>query len=424
MPYPSGLSGILAHEVTGLYERGKLTSAEDVLVMVRAKIEKSQDHRILRLEDILQSEDKPDNLTAQIKEKDAEPGWVRSMFGFPLFLQHTLRIWLLDNEHPDDLPRLLDRELLELFEDHFFNGEGDRRANVKSFIKLLWKLRVLFDQHFIKWVDQDEEEMHLISQISISTSGDKRYMHRSRDTDSHRAFALLQSMLYHSQEITTQYWVTPLLAFIHRNPGKPVEQYFAYLRHLDNHLLGSANDESLVKRTWSFMKDPWQCRELIHKEALQKDDGVHFAHYWFYKLDFVLWFQNRNTRQEWKNFRLTAKSSVEHISPQNPTARDNDLVDKALHHFGNLALVSRSLNSEYGNLPFNEKQRRFLNKIREKGRVDSLKMHLIYENEQWGDDEAFAHQAAMIECLDSYCCETPEESTADAWTTTTTTTPL
>jgi len=45
-------------------------------------------------------------------------------------------------------------------------------------------------------------------------------------------------MLYHSQEITTQYWVTPLLLFMHQNPGEKAEQYFAYLRHLDNHLLG------------------------------------------------------------------------------------------------------------------------------------------------------------------------------------------
>ena len=160
-------------------------------------------------------------------------------------------------------------------------------------------------------------------------------------------------------------------------------------------------------RTLAFMKDPWQRRVLIHRSELAACNGVRFAHYWFYKLEFVLWFQKKRTSEGWRTFRLTAKSSVEHISPQKPTDRDDNRVNQALDHFGNLALVSRSLNSEYGNLPYNEKRQRFLNK--NKGRLDSLKMDLIYENEQWDDARAFAHQKEMIECLDSYCRDTPSE---------------
>ena len=110
--------------------------------------------------------------------------------------------------------------------------------------------------------------------------------------------------------------------------------------------------------------------------------------------------------EKWKKFRLTAKSSVEHISPQKPKEQDDNRVNQALDHFGNLALVSRSLNSEYSNLPFNEKRQRFLNN--NKSRLDSLKMDLIYENEQWNDTKAFSHQKEMIECLDSYCKNTPQ----------------
>ena len=91
---------------------------------------------------------------------------------------------------------------------------------------------------------------------------------------------------------------------------------------------------------------------------------------------------------------------MEHISPQTPTQRDDNRVKNALNHFGNLALVSRSLNSEYGNLPFNEKRQRFLNN--NKSRLDSLKMDLIYENEQWSDEKASAHQEEMISCLNNY----------------------
>jgi hypothetical protein len=215
----------------------------------------------------------------------------------------------------------------------------------------------------------------------------------------------LQSMLYHSQEITTQYWVTPLLLFMHDHPEAGTEKYFNYLRHLDNHLLGAASDEPLAARTLSFMKDPWRRGELIHQNELKQPSGVKFAHYWFYKVEFVLWFKQVRVSDAWAQFRLTAKSSVEHISPQNPTERDDNRVDQALDYFGNLALVSRGLNSEYSNLPYNEKRQRFINN--NKGRLDSLKMDLIYEKEKWDDSFAFAHQQSMIECLEEYCRETP-----------------
>lgn len=402
----SGLSVLSASEVTLFYERGDLLDTPTVRTKLQERMQGQSDHHVLGLEEILKSAEESPAPEAAVMDDDTDPTWVRSIFGFPLFLQHTLRIWLLENGRAD-LPRLLDRELLALFEAHYFQDSTKRAENVRSFIELLWRLRVIFDEHIVKWADQGEEEIHLISNISVSTSSGKRYMSRSRQTDSHRAFSLLQSMLYHSQEITTQYWVTPLLLFMHRNPGEKAERYFVYLRHLENHLLGSAAEDSLVVRTLAFMKDPWQRRSLIHQMELGNASGVKFAHYWFYKLEFVLWFQAKRDAEKWKKFRITAKSSVEHISPQTPTERDDNRVNQALDYFGNLALVSRSLNSEYGNLPFNEKRQRFLNN--NKSRLDSLKMDLIYENEQWNDTKAIAHQQEMVDCVDRYCVETPKE---------------
>lgn len=392
-----------ASEVADCYEKGQLTDASAVRAILAKRINEQNHHHALTLAEILQV---PNDTQAEGDETETEatePTWVRGMFGFPLFLQHVLRIWLFERVQ-SDLPRLLDRELLTLFEEHFFTPAKDRPASVRSFIDLLWRLRVIFDESLIKWVDQGEEEIHLISAISVSTSSGKRYMSRSRESDSHQGFSLLQSMLYHSQEITTQYWVTPLLYFMHQNPGLDAERYFAYLRHLDNHMLGSDGHEILVKRSLSFMEEPWQRRNGIHADVLTKVDGVKFAHYWFYKLEFVLWFQNKRQTERWRKFRLTAKSSVEHISPQTQTERDDNRVGKALHCFGNLALVSRSLNSEYGNRPFNEKRQQFINN--NKSRLDSLKMDLIYENDRWNDDIAFSHQQEMISCLSDYWAST------------------
>lgn len=404
----SGVSGVPAYKVCEeLHIPEKLHDAGVLRQLLANEQSRVGEQQSRSLSDIL--DDIPDS-PAQTKKKIDDEGKsearVRSIISFPLLLLHTLRIWLFEKD-ADDLPRVLDSELLALFDAHFFQQSAVDMADahkVRSFIDLLWRLRVLFDTHVIKWVDQGDEEVHQISPISISSSEGHRYINRSRDTDALRGFALLQSMLYHSQEITTHYWLTPLLLQLHRHADKSADQHFRYLQHLDNHLLCSAVEDSLAVRTWSFMKEPWQKRELIHQQALNEPSGVNFAHYWFYKLEFVLWFQNeekRITDAMWRNFRLTAKNSVEHISPQTPRQDDDNPVGKEmLHCFGNLALVSRSINSEYGNLPFNEKQKRFVNK--NKKRLDSLKMALIYEHTSWRDVEAKQHQTEMIDCLSKY----------------------
>lgn len=402
----SGVSGVPAYMVCEkLHLAKRLHVADEVRKILALEQDLSGEQQSRSLTDILKNipaSDAPES-EADTNTRTAEAR-VRSIISFPMLLQHALRIWLFEKKAAD-LPRVLDRELLALFQENFLLPSADNTADsVRSFIDLLWRLRVLFDMHVIKWVDQGDEEVHLISQVSISSSKGRNYINRSRDADAHRGFALLQSMLYHSQEITTHYWLTPLLLQLHCNADKGADHHFRYLQHLDNHLLCSMADESLVVRTRSFMEEPWQKRTLIHQQALKVASGVEFAHYWFYKLEFVLWHQNEGKSKPvvgWSSFRLTAKNSVEHISPQTPSQHDDNRVSKdMLDCFGNLALVSRSINSEYSNLPFNEKRQRFLNK--NKQRLDSLKMALIYESETWSDDKAQQHQAAMIQCLHEY----------------------
>ena len=107
---------------------------------------------------------------------------------------------------------------------------------------------------------------------------------------------------------------------------------------------------------------------------------------------FLLWTNRiaQMSEEQRSSFRITAKNSVEHISPQHAQSVDTNRVsEQVLSTFGNLALVSRSINSEYSNLPFNEKRERFLN--RNGGRIDSLKMALIYGHDTSGDTLAQKH---------------------------------
>jgi hypothetical protein len=384
-----------------------IAKAADVLgVLTSSSDDQVQEAAPMSLEAILTSAESFEPHAANTDgETERESDKVRSIFGFPVFLQHVLRVWLHRKKRPD-LPRILDKELLGLFADHFFGTPTEKaklQNDVRSFIALLWELRYLFDKHIIKWVNRGEEEQHLIRKPRLNKSGNSIAL--SRDTEEPEAireFSLLQSMLYHSQQITTQYWLTPLLAYMHEAKSS-VADYASFLRHLDNHLLCTDDARSLIERSRDFLENPGKQNTLscvILKESL----GTGFPHYWFYKLEFVLWFseQEKKLDRRWKEFRFTAKNSVEHISPQNPQDVDLNRVedDHVRDGFGNLALVSRSVNSEYGNLPFNEKRERF--RSRNNDRLDSLKMALVYENERWSDDAALKHRDAMITYFDCY----------------------
>ena len=352
------------------------------------------------------------------KVDEEEEGKVRSVISFSMLLQHTLRIWLSRCERAD-LPKILDKELLSLFETHFFKPrehDAAKAEQARSFIELLWEVRFCFDQHVIKWVAQDDTAIHLIGRLSANPSEGASGLQRTYNTDSTDGFELLQSMLYHSQQITTHYWLTPLLSYMHANRTATPEALFTYLRQLDNQLFCSDDKAPLLKRSHDFLLDP--SKQTQHDSTiLEQPEGVKFPSYWFYKLEFILWYQRRLVGQSgnklWEKFRLKAKNSVEHVSAQTPQKNQNpdDLPVSAeyIDNFGNLALVSRSVNSEFGNKPFEDKRSKF--KRDNQLVLDSLKLDLIYRCERWGDSEAQDHQRAMIDLIRDYLLETQSRMT-------------
>lgn len=377
-----------------------LAIAEEVLKLINNT--KLTEFEPLSLEQILKdnkniSETLEDNLDEY--ESDSN---VRSIITFSMLLQHTLRIYLIEDGKKEfkDIQKILDKELLNIF-DSFFFCDSNNEKDVKYFIELLWRVRYMFDKYIIKWIETDDGEIHLINQLYLNKNEKKNSQTLvRREPETNDGVALLQSMLYHSQQLTTHYWLTPYLYYLCLNGGNN-KKHYEYLRYLDNNLLSNRSEETLMQRTYKFTKD-FSYRENYDYSELIEAKGVGFSHYWFYKLEFVLWYLLKDKKDKrWKEFRFTAKNSVEHISPQHPKEEDGNKVSThILDSFGNTSLVSRSINSEYSNLPYNEKRQRFFNKNKDK--LDSLKMDLIYENEKWNDDLAIEHQELMFEYLEQY----------------------
>lgn len=335
---------------------------------------------------------------------------VRSILTFPQLLLHVLRIYLYWNGD-EDLQRINEKELLSVFSKRLFHKRfGNDEEQIKNeqkeslnFLDLLFEVREVFDKYIIKWVEENPgEETHLIKKIRKQNQkkGGRTYYLRREKTNQYDGLALLQSILYHSQQNTTQYWLTPFLNWMLDHPS--FEDAFTYLKVLDNILFSSDQEHRLLtERTWECMTDYPEISPTT--EVLEYDLGTNYPHYWFYKMEFVLWHERNEFGKttEWEKYKMTAKNSIEHISPQNPRDMRDKLCSEYLHKFGNLVLVTRSINSEYSDLPYKVKKAKYLDK-RGKGAYDSLKSDLIYEHETWNDHFAKQHQKKMIELMQSY----------------------
>ena len=386
-------------------KREQLANAQAVLDELK-KIQQAEISQSMTLEDILN-----ESTTFTISENDVSEGLdsglpdrVNSIITFSMLLQHVLRIYLQQSTitRHEDIAKISDKDLLFIFKKYWLDEKLEEN-DVKEFFELLWEVRYQFDKHVIKWVSVEEEKQHAIRRMRINYNNKQETAYLQRETkDALPDFALLQSMLYHSQQMTTQYWLTPLLKFLLENQSD--HKNLLYLQHLDNHLLCSRVEGSLIIRTHRFLQNLWHKETLIDaKESLgQKyENGTQYPHYWFYKLEYVLYLKlKRNNSSLVDNFRITSKNSVEHVTPQNPEQKQDEIPSEILHNFGNLALVTKSINSEMSNKGFSIKKVEF--EHRYKGKGVSLKLEDIFAKTQWKEDEIRVHQQQMIDDFNEY----------------------
>jgi hypothetical protein len=188
----------------------------------------------------------------------------------------------------------------------------------------------------------------------------------------------VQSYLYVSTE--PHHWLIPAFNWCKKFEKQKIEanEFVKKLEEIDNNLIKSKKRSNLNRLP--------DLTELIYTNNIN--------HYWFYRLDYELWKISQlveATENIWTNFRTNAKKnkdvlslldkfkfrpcgSIEHIIPQ----VSQDLVEnKPDHGFGNLALISSSRNSKFGNNNSEGKK----GSIIESRYTESLKMlHFLYSD--------------------------------------------
>lgn len=324
-----------------------------------------------------------------------------SIIEFPYFLLHALRVFVdfYNVSLKKDLGELLDdKKLIADFENVIKYGtinEGpikDNRENfAKMFIVHLLQTRYLFDMFIIKreFTGEDKEGEWSLKELHTSGQASKKKAYYSNtklkyEKEWETTYALrnkeclmIQSALrvsYTSPKV--MHWITELVLWLFKNDE------VALLTNEAEGIAALATKENFLD-------------EKDYKL------GVTTPHIVFNFLDYLLWKNNKN---KYSNFEFEFRNSVEHWYPQNPSDGSFDSWDDK-DTFGNLCIISRSVNSKFSNLSPESKMKSY-GKMVEKG---SLKLRLMGEiiqqnsNDDWIENYCKKHEEEMISILGNAC---------------------
>jgi len=143
------------------------------------------------------------------------------------------------------------------------------------------------------------------------------------------------------------------------------------------------------------------------------NQGTSTPHYWFYKLDYLLWetkeqyfeeffdndkndLSNKQIKQKIiEDFRLKRLNSIEHIYPR---SKNNEFKSEncQIDNFGNLALISNHMNSAFLDKDYQNKKLKLQEQINN-GTIESLKLILVYlKYNEWNAENCKKHHDEMI----------------------------
>jgi len=341
----------------------------------------------------------PAEVTTTSAREDDRNVYCTPIISFALLLMHTYRIFRARQDawgRQDITVRMNETRLSECFSEFV---EHATEAMVKRFIECLWEVRYQFDRWVVKWVKQaekDERQLRLTS-VGFSASNGGRLSRSPIETSN---LSQLESVRYFTGERSAQYWLTPFLGRLIAAQESTREEVDTLLERIDNDL--SLTTRTQKEASFALLDgDVGSCDTVENKLAiLKKAEGTGFEHYWFQKLEYVLWREQTQmscfTPEKLKTYRIASRNSVEHVHPQNEQYErklDRDVLD----NFGNLVLLSPSENSSYSNKPVGVKRAEFT----ARPRYESLKLAHMFASmgDTWNADQVDSHQHAMIDLL-------------------------
>lgn len=285
----------------------------------------------------------------QSQDKE-QPEYFGSVISFSNFLLHVLKVIYPNNENVV----LDDKKLISIFSE-CYKAASDK--DVKDFIMKLLKIRYLFDKYVIK----RKFEKWGLQQIKLSGKDKMYYGSTFRKIDNEeenfeKDVIMLQAMFHVSLPSQIyKHWLSAVLLYAYHTTNITSSDFSNYLWSLaksymlDRYLAKEDSVHSFEEIIYYNYKHRLPQNDSnnidwsnINIDIVEKV-GEKVENFVFNFYDFILW-----KEQKTPDFEFAYRTSVEHFYPQHPI--DNKLIEfEYLHSFGNLCLVSNSMNSKFSN---------------------------------------------------------------------------
>ena len=357
-----------------------------------------------------------------VQEGDRTPIRFDSIIGFPYFLLHVLRVFLrvedVSLSEGYGLGSLLDdKRLLADYNKVIACGQmsgkpikESKESFAREFILFLLCSRFLFDQFVVKreYAGDDQEGVWSLKELCTAGAGYKKkaYYANTRlryENEWEKTYAprnkeclMIQSALrvsYTSPKV--MHWITELLVWLFDDESELPE-----LSDRAERIAAEAVAEGFFEKLLEEMG----AYDLQEYKPEDYAFGVRTPHIVFNYLDYLLW---KSDKEAYKDFVFEFRNSVEHWYPQHPS--DGTIEPwNGRDVFGNLCIISRSVNSKFSNLSPESKMKSY-KKMVQKG---SLKLRIMGDiiergtSETWRLSECAKHEEKMISLL----CEAVQEA--------------
>ena len=412
-------------------EQWSSLSSEDALrELCKGKRRSEGKSEGLDISKIIDLKSEEDDVDGALEKSDAEVRF-ESIIDFPYFLLHVLRVFCraerLSMDGAEELGSLLDDKLLlnDFNEVIFYGRMGGKRIKdnkgkfARRFIMFLLRSRFLFDKFIIKRerVEGDQEGSWSLKELRApnkkpyyANTEFGYYRERGKEQKSlerNRECLMIQSALrvsYTSPKV--MHWITELLAWLFDDESELPE-----LSDRAERIAAEAVAEGFFEKALEEMG----AYDLQEYKSEDYAFGVGTPHIVFNYLDYLLW---KKAKKTYKDFVFEFRNSVEHWYPQHPSDGSIEPWDER-DVFGNLCIISRSVNSKFSNLSPASKMDTYRAMV-QKGSLKLRKMGKIIDKlrktekpgvaaKLWRQSECAKHEKEMIRLLCSALQEAVEE---------------
>ena len=304
--------------------------------------------------------------------------------------------------------RLDDKALIPTFQAvlESLKTEDEKTRFVKYFIMQLLLLRTLYDRYVIKREYVNGTESWSLKKLKYDTnhktgsyvntfSSSNKAEDAEPESDIGKEIRLLEAMFHVSAPTQIyKHWLNAVLYHVYTTEPIKADSLrnrlydLARCYMLDVYLAKDGKKHSFEEIVYRKEGKPQNNIDDIDWGAINQ--GCNVQNFIFNFYDFILWSEKSGQHEK---FDFTYRTSVEHFYPQKPMPGYEPLLTEYLNSFGNLCLISSSMNSKFSNNMPKAKYDNF-GSSKEMRSALSLKLQEMMERVnkgEWEKDQIKAH---------------------------------